>query len=165
MLGVRSRPFYEGNRSDPKRSRIPRRTSSLQHGCFFSGRIVRQTQDEFRASNPEGSRGFESPSLRHTVWHVSLYFGEAMKSARGARFTRGAGPGECQRPRLRAKIAQNSLFAILACPSANRQTFCGEASSGRRPDASNYARVSLSGFQSLLLRGPERGQFDSLGHR
>ena len=67
--------------------------------------------------------------------------------------------------RLTAKIAQNSLFAILACPSANRPTFCGEASSGRTPDASNYARVSLSGFQSLLLRAPERGQFDSLGHR
>jgi hypothetical protein len=33
------------------------------------------------------------------------------------------------------------------------------------PDASNYARVSLSGFQSLLLRTPERGKFDSLGHR
>ena len=88
-----------------------------------------------------------------------------MKSARGARFTRVGGPGECQRLRLRAKIDQNSLFAILACPSANRPTFCGEASSGRTPDASNYARVSLSGFQSLLLRAPERGQFDSLGHR
>jgi hypothetical protein len=41
-----------------------------------------------------------------------------------------------------------------------------EAFSGRTlPDASNYARVSLSGFQSLLLRAPERGEFDSLGHR
>ena len=36
---------------------------------------------------------------------------------------------------------------------------------GRTPNANNYARVSLSGFQSLLLRAPERGQFDSLGHR
>ena len=89
-----------------------------------------------------------------------------MKSARGARFTRGRGPGECQRVRLMAKIDQNSLFAILACPSANRPTFCGEAFSGRTlPDASNCARVSLSGFQSLLLRTPERGEFDSLGHR
>ena len=45
-------------------------------------------------------------------------------------------------------------------------TFCGEAFSGRTLlDASNYARVSLSGFQSLLLRTPERGEFDSLGHR
>ena len=88
-----------------------------------------------------------------------------MKSARAARFMCVGGPGECHRPRLSAKIAQNSLFAILACPSANRPTFCGEASSGRTPDASDYARVSLSGFQSLLLRAPERGQFDSLGHR
>ncbi len=86
-----------------------------------------------------------------------------MKSARGARITRDRGPGECQWSRLTAKIDQNSLFAIFACPSANRP-FCGEASSGRTPDASNYARVSLSGFQSLLLRAPERGQFDSLGH-
>src|ERR1019366_8659742 len=99
----------------------------------------------------------ESLPLRHTVWHISLHSGEVMKSACGARFTRGGGPGECLRPRLSAKIAQNSLFAILACPSANRPTFCGEASSGRTPDASNYARVSLSNLQSLLLRAPERG--------
>src|SRR5208283_1805521 len=103
--------------------------------------------------------GFDRDCLiRHPVWHVSLHFGEAIKSPPGARFTRGRGPGECQRPRLSAKIAQDSLFAILACPSVNRPTFCGEASSGRTPDASNYARVSLSGFQSLLLRAPERGQ-------
>ena len=31
--------------------------------------------------------------------------GEAMKSARGARFTRGRGRGECQRQRLSVKIA------------------------------------------------------------
>src|SRR5208337_132177 len=75
----------------------------------------------------KGSRGFESPPLRQTVWHVSLHFGEAIKSARGARFTRGGGPGECQRSRLTAKIGQNSLLAILACPSANRPTSCGES--------------------------------------
>jgi len=57
--------------------------------------------------------------IRHTVWHVSIHFGEAMKSAHGARFTRSHGPGECQRPRQTAKADQNSLFAILACPSAN----------------------------------------------
>src|ERR1019366_7939600 len=91
----------------------------------YSRRIVRQTRAEFRPSNPEGSRGFESAPLRQTVWHVSLHFGEAMKSARGARFTRRRGPGECQRPRLSAKLAQNSLFAILACPSAIRPTSCG----------------------------------------
>ena len=40
-------------------------------------------------------------------------------------------------------------FAILACPSANRPTFCGEAFSERTlPDASNYARVSLSGSRA-----------------
>src|ERR1017187_9135070 len=51
--------------------------------------------------------------IRHRVWHVSLLFGEVMKSARGARFTRGRGPGECHRPRLTAKIDQYSLLAIL----------------------------------------------------
>ena len=50
-------------------------------------------------------RQFESTSLRHTVWHASLHYGEAMKSARGARFTRGRGRGECQRQRLSVKIA------------------------------------------------------------
>src|SRR5216684_2086566 len=93
-----------------------------------------------KSREPLWLRGFESPPLRHTVWHASLHYGEAMKSARGARFTRGRGRGECQRQRLSVKIAYNSLFAILACPSANRPTFCGEAFSGRTlPDASNYA--------------------------
>jgi len=35
--------------------------------------------------------------IRQTVWHVSIHFGEAIKSARGARFKRGRGPGECHR--------------------------------------------------------------------
>ncbi len=52
-----------------------------------------------------GNREFESTLLRHTVWHASLHYGEAMKSARGARFTRGRGRGECQRQRLSVKIA------------------------------------------------------------
>src|ERR1035437_2386959 len=95
-------------------------SDSLRRGSFCSGRIVRQTRVEFRPSNPEGSRGFESAPLRQSVWHVSLLFREAMKSARGARFTRVGGPGECQRPWLTAKIDQNSLFALLACPSAKR---------------------------------------------
>src|ERR1035437_7308992 len=45
----------------------PRRTNSLQRRCSFSGRIVRQTRAEFRPSNPEGSRGFESVPLRQAV--------------------------------------------------------------------------------------------------
>ena len=53
----------------------------------------------------EGSRRFKSAPLRHTVWHASLHYGEAMKLARGARFTRGRGRGECQRQRLSVKIA------------------------------------------------------------
>ena len=73
-----------------------------------------------------------------------------MKSARGARFTRSGGRGEWHRLRLTAKIDQNSLFAILACPSANWPTFCGEAFSGSTlPDASNYARVSPIGLPGL----------------
>ena len=75
----------------------------------------------------KGSRGFESPPLRQAVWHVSLHYREAMRSARGARFGRGRGPGECQRRLLSAKFAQDSLFAILACPSADRPTMLREA--------------------------------------
>jgi hypothetical protein len=45
----------------------PRRTNSLRHGSFCSGRIVRQTRVEFRPSNPEGSRGFESAPLQQAV--------------------------------------------------------------------------------------------------
>jgi hypothetical protein len=44
--------------------------------------------------------------LRHTVWHASLHYGEAMKSARGARFTRGRGRGERQRQRPGGKVKQ-----------------------------------------------------------
>ena len=48
-----------------------------------------------------------------------------MKSARGARFTRGGGTRECHRPRLSAEMAQNSLFAISVVPSASRPKFSG----------------------------------------
>ena len=44
-------------------------------------------------------------AIRHTVWRASLHYGEAMKSARGARFTRGRGRGERQRQGLSVKIA------------------------------------------------------------
>ena len=45
--------------------------------------------------------GFESDCvIRQTVWHVSLHFGEAIKSARGARITRGRGSGDCTGPRI-----------------------------------------------------------------
>jgi hypothetical protein len=67
-------------------------------------------------------REFASSSLRQTVWHVSIRFGEVVKSARGARFTRGGGTRECHRPRLSAEMAQNSLFAISVVPSASRPT-------------------------------------------
>ena len=39
----------------------PRRTNSLQHGRFLSGRIVRQTRAEVRPYTPLWFRGFESP--------------------------------------------------------------------------------------------------------
>jgi hypothetical protein len=40
-----------GERREPERSEAepnPRRTNSLQHGCFYSGGMVRQTRAEFR---------------------------------------------------------------------------------------------------------------------
>ncbi len=71
----------------------PRRTYSLQHGCFYSGRIVRQARGEFRPHKSSRYRGFESPSLRHPV----LTSGD---SERGS-------------PEIRAQRAQ---FASLAAP-------------------------------------------------
>ena len=64
-----------------------------------------------------------------------------MKSAREALFTCNGGHGECNRLRLTAKVGQNSLFAILACPSANRPDILWEPGTctGRTPDASNTA--------------------------
>ena len=43
----RSTLANEANRRAPKQSRIQGRTNSLQHGCFLSGRIARQTRAEF----------------------------------------------------------------------------------------------------------------------
>ena len=89
-----------------------------------------------------------------------------MKSARGARFTRSGGRGECHRLGLTGKVDQNSLFAILACPSANRRHFAGNRQLlGKNAGRKQLRRLSLSNLQRLLLRGPERRQFDSLGHR
>ena len=39
--------------------------------------------NDSKSREPLWLRGFESPPLRHTVWHASLDYGEAMKSARG----------------------------------------------------------------------------------
>ncbi len=94
------------------------------------------------------------------------YIVEAMKSARVARFTRSRGPGECERPRLRAKslkILCSRFRQVHLRPGRHLAGTRYVLSSGRL-DASNSARLSLSNVQSLLLPTPERGQFDSLGH-
>jgi hypothetical protein len=72
-------------RAEPNR----RRTNSLQHGCFCLGRIKRQPRVEFRPSNPEGSRGFESTPLRQAV-----------------RFYRGATPADYFFPSARIRLSQ-----------------------------------------------------------
>jgi hypothetical protein len=95
---------------------------------FFSLRHTAQVDKSvkcpvFSQPNREFARGdwFARDCLiRQPVWHVLLLFREVMKSARGARFTRGRGTGECPRPLLSANIAQNSLFAISMVPSASR---------------------------------------------
>jgi len=56
--------------------------------------------------------------IRYSVWRVSIHFGEAIKSARGARFTRSHGPEECRRPRLSAPhlgyVTREALIAFYA---------------------------------------------------
>src|ERR1035437_10668583 len=52
-------------------------SDSLRRGSFCSGRIVRQTRVEFRPSNPEGSRGFESAPLHQP----SAIFGDSPRPA------------------------------------------------------------------------------------
>ena len=53
-------------------------------------------------------------------------------------------------------------FGMSMCEPADilRRSILGKNAT----DASNYARVSLSGFQGLVLRTPQRREFDSLGH-
>ena len=87
-----------------------------------------------------------------------------MKSARGARFTRGRGPGECHRPRLRAKSLKILCSRFWHVHLRTGRHLAGTTYSGSTP-TKQLRPVSLSGFQSLLLRAPERGQIDSLGHR
>ena len=63
--------------------------------------------------------------------------------------------------KFRAKFSVRD-FGMSICEPADilRRSVLGK-NAGRK----QLRRVSLSGFQSLLLRSPERGQFDSLGHR
>jgi len=53
-----------------------------------------------------------------SLWRVSIHFGEAIKSARGTRFTRSHGPEECRRPRLSAPhlgyVTREALIAFYA---------------------------------------------------
>ena len=66
-------------------------SDSLRRGSFCSGRIVRQTRVEFRPSNPEGSRGFESLPLRHPVFDFHVLCGKIgnMAHVRGLCSTKG----------------------------------------------------------------------------
>src|ERR1700681_1277323 len=67
---------------DWKKSRIPGEQILFSTDAFFSGRTVRQSRDEFRPSNPKGSRGFESPSLHHSVRWFSYLSENRSKNAR-----------------------------------------------------------------------------------
>ena len=115
----------EAKRREPKSGRIPGEQILSSTDAFIRAESWTNLGPNSAHRILKGLGSSNPPPLRHTVWQVSLHFGEAMKSARGARFTRGRGPGECHRAQLTAKIAQNSLFAILACPSASRPTSCG----------------------------------------
>src|ERR1035437_9573626 len=80
-------------------------SDSLRRGSFCSGRIVRQTRVEFRPSNPEGSRGFESAPLRHRVL-ISRYFPlESPNSARQRFISNFNGSGENHIPENDARFA------------------------------------------------------------
>jgi hypothetical protein len=96
------------NRRGPERAETkpnPRRTNSLQHGCFYSGRIVRQTRTEFLLSGPEGSRGFESAPLRQAV-PISRYSPlESPNSARQRLLSTVNGSGENHIPANDARFA------------------------------------------------------------
>jgi hypothetical protein len=56
--------------------------------------MVRQTRAQFSSTSPEGSRGFISASLRHTVCSVWLHAGDGPKSAPVAAFVRLMRTGE-----------------------------------------------------------------------
>ena len=97
-----------GERSEPERAETepnPRRTNSLQHRCFYSGRIVRQTRVEFRPLNPEGSRELESAPLRQAV-PISRYSPlESPNSARQRLISNVNGSGENHIPANDARFA------------------------------------------------------------
>ena len=85
LLAGDRRCLNEETRRGPKKSRITERNKFSSARCFCSGRIVRQTRDEFHPFNPKESRGFESPSLRHTVCRCCLQFWRSAKTPRGRR--------------------------------------------------------------------------------
>ena len=119
------------NRRGPERAETkpnPRRTNSLQHGCFYSGRIVRQTRTEFLLSGPEGSRGFESAPLRDPV----LVSGDSplklLNSPRQRRHLQMCGSGENHlqlgHAQFAAKISVGK-FGATVWELRRRTTICG----------------------------------------
>src|ERR1019366_5122370 len=73
--------------------------------AFILCRTVRQTRVELRPSNPEGSRGFESPPLRHPV-PITRYFPlESPNSARQRLISNVNGSGENHIPANDARFA------------------------------------------------------------
>ena len=111
------------NRRGPERAETkpnPRRTNSLQHGCFYSGRIVRQTRTEFLLSGPEGSRGFESALSTIQSLGFRPFRRIARKARVCARFAIAHGPGERLRRRDSPESGKSYPGAILLGPSVRQ---------------------------------------------
>jgi hypothetical protein len=83
----------EWSRRDPKKSRILGE-QILRHGCLFWDRLVRRTRAESRPSNAEGSREFNSPSLRQAVRDFSVLCGKIENTAHVRAFLLPEGLGE-----------------------------------------------------------------------
>ena len=72
-------------------------------------------------------------------------------------------PAAAAEPKNRSKFSVRD-FGRSICDPANIVRAETQYALGKNAYATNSARASLSNVQSVLLRLPERGQFDSLGH-
>ena len=124
---------------------------------------MRQTWAEFRLSKPEGSRGFKSASLHHSVPQFWQSSENRQKSARAQRFARDRGPGErCLETRfagIQRKLSARDFGGSIRSRIASIGT---ERVWPARPDprARNPGRHELADVERLFLRAPEQGKIN-----
>ena len=137
---------------------------------FFQGQIMRQTRAEFSPSISKGSRGFEFPSLRHTVCRCCLQFrGRRELRAEAGVHCAGSAPekaGLCRILALRPGFSPHETKTVRFAAAGRIFAWASPLSPQARDfNWSAVKRVQLEVFtdtEDIALRRPFQRQVDAV---